>query len=315
LDGQQIPKPTPDESPVEPLDTGTALETRLSKIENRAAEIENQLKTIKDKQPSRVSIWLGAIGGLVGLIAGLTSIPKNYKESKQAINPRHTTVTWGQEIEIVYSPNQLAFTLDLSANNDGDETDRIDSVSFELKSPQLPDPVFITKDDIRSVESSQTISNVAFKTPVFVVSKQPANLRIAVVVTASSDAVLANSEPQTLRGNVTLEHGKPITTQYCIPALDDEDRRALREGKPRRVLIGTSVRTYARVGDIAEGVKVADPSGTYVLNLKPGVPPNDQGENLVVFFNDLRRHYEVVPVKHSCGAANMGWVRLEEKEK
>src|ERR1051326_868639 len=73
--------------------------------------------------------------------------------------------------------------------------------------------------------------------------------------------------------------------------------------------------TYARIGDIAEGVKVADPSGTYVLNLKPGVPPNDQGENLVVFFNDLRRHYEVVPVKHSCGAANMGWVRLEEKEK
>jgi hypothetical protein len=315
LDGQQIPKPASGESAAGSLDSGAILGTRLSKLENRAAEIENQLKTIKDNQPSKVSLWLGVVGGLIGLIAGLTSIPKNYKESKQAINPRQTTVIWGQEIEIAYSPNQLAFTLDLSANNDGDETDQIDSLSFELKSPQLPDPVFITRDDIRSVGPSQTVSNVAFKTPVFVVAKQPANLRIAVVVTASSNAVLSNPEPQTLRGNLTLKHGRPISTQYCIPALDDEDRKALREGKPRRVLIGTAVRTYARAGDIAEGVKVADPSGTLVLNLKPGVPPSDQGENLVVFFNDARRHYEVVPIKHSCGPPNIGWVRLEEKEK
>jgi hypothetical protein len=164
--------------------------------------------------------------------------------------------------------------------------------------------------------SAFTISNVSLKTPVFIAAKQPTDLRIAAVVTASSDVVLSNSEPQTLRVSITLEGGKPMNTEYCIPALDAEDRKALREGKPRRVLIGTDSRTFARVGDIAEGVKAGDPSGTYMLNLKPGIPPNDQGQNVVVFFNDARRRYEAVPLKqHSCGSSNVGWIRLEEKKK
>jgi hypothetical protein len=322
LGEKEIPKATPEEAPVRDatpvanLNSGVLLESRLSALENKTGEIEKRLKTVKENQSSRISIWLGTIGGVLGIIAGLTSIPKNINDASRAMRPRHTTVTWGQEIEIAYAPNQLAFTLDLIASNDGDETDRIDTVSFELKSPELPEPVFITKDDIRSVQTNETISNVTLKTPVFVAAKQPTDLRIAAVVTASSDVVLSNSEPQTLRVSITLEGGKPMNTEYCIPALDDEDRKALREGKPRRVLIGTDSRTFARVGDIAEGVKVGDPSGTYVLNLKPGTPPNDQGQNVVVFFNDARRHYEAIPLEqHSCGPSSAGWVRLVEKDK
>jgi uncharacterized protein YkuJ len=296
--------------------SGAVLEPRLSALENKTAEIEKQLKTIKENQPSKISIWLGMIGGVLGIIAGLTSIPKNVNDASRAMRPRQTTVTWGHEIEIAYSPNQLAFTLELIASNDGDQTDRIDTVSVELKSPKLPEPVFITKDDIRTVQTNETMSNAALRTPVFIAAKQPTDLRIAAVVTASSDAVLSSSEPQILKVSITLEGGKRVNTEYCIPVLDDEDRKALREGKPRRVLIGTDTRTFARVGDVAEGVKLGDPSGTYVLNLKPETPPNDQGQNVVVFFNDARRHYEAIELaQHSCGSSNVGWVRLKEKDR
>jgi hypothetical protein len=319
MEGEQIPEsvssePTvKDEIPVEPINSGVLLETRFARLENRSSEIEKQLRTIKDNQPSKLSIRLGVLGGVLGIIGGLVSIPKSLNEANRAIHPHLTTVNWGQEIEFAYTPNQLAFTLDLVASNDGDETDQIDTVSAELKSQQISEPIFITKDDIRLVQTNQSISDTALRTPLSLAAKQPRDLRIAAVVTASSDAVLTSSEPQILDVSITFDGSRTVNKEYCTPAFDEDDRKALRDGKPRRALIEADSRTYARVGDIAEGVKVADRSGSYVLDLKPEAPSNKQGQNLVVFFKDARRFYDVGSAKRSCGPPIKGWVRVEEK--
>lgn len=199
---------------------------RIDALANRVLQLEVDVRKLQGS-------WLSRFVVVVGIVGGLLAIPKTAYDGLMTLtaSPK-TDMRWGDAVGMHYdqASQDLVFTFDLTATNEGLKTDHVSSPSVEL-GVQQPAPIYLGQDDIRLAAGG-----AAVPVPFSLSPGQSKDVQVTVTVQKPlSPQALEKPGRRTLEISLFVAGKKgPISHRYFIPPLDNDDLMALLRAEPRR---------------------------------------------------------------------------------
>jgi hypothetical protein len=187
----------------------------LERIGSLNARVERAQTEIQDLQTSDRS-WVKKAGLVIGVLAGLVTIPKTVKENVQAwYDPPRTSIEWGKPLDLRYDVHDRVLRLDFPvlANNESDTNDSIQEISATLVSDRDRNSrVLVGDSDVQVSDQGKSISQ-----PIPIQSRVPHSLVISLSVNSPFSEQALGFDGRRIVEVVFKTHGgKSITQKYCF---------------------------------------------------------------------------------------------------